>query len=451
MDKSICLPDGGNTLTMLLYKKGDRNLLSNWRPIALTNTDSRIFSKILAARIGSFAERIISPNQFGFVINRKIWDNIHLVNNVIEANPKKGALIFLDQEKAYDRVDWRFLNICLKKANFPDKFLNWLNNYLGAINYKIRSSNGFTNKILPTRGLRQGDPLSPILYNFFFDPFLRTINKKLIGISIRGQRTLTSLAFADDCVLLVNDSNDVKKFVSVYTTFSKVSQAKINESKTEVIKLGSERLKLPWNAKPSNKPIRHLGVLLSNNGFESKLMEGNMISKIQSKISTWQPRFISIIGRIRLINIFIVSQVNYLAQGIPISNNFIKNFNSLTQKFIWNTSYPPAPISLCYGSNQSGGLGLINMAIHTSKLYMKTLANMIDPGNEESNWYRPRNIFLARALRLKLPTIRTQLANYFAAHPLGSGPHHLSERFKPTFQLIKRSKTKILLSRATGL
>ena len=149
---------------------------------------------------------------------------------------------------------------------------------------KFASSNGFTNKILPTCGLRHGDPLSPILYNFFFDPFLRTINKKLIGISIWGQRTLTFLAFADDCVLLVNDSNNVKKFVSVYTTFSKLSQAKINESKTEVIKLGSEQLKLPWNAKPSNKPKRHLGVLLSNNGFESKLMEGNMVSKIQSKI-----------------------------------------------------------------------------------------------------------------------------------------------------------------------
>ena len=107
---------------MLLYKKGDRNLLSNWHPIALTNTDLRIFSKILAEHIGSFAERIISPNQFGFVINRKIWDNIHLVNNVIKANPKKGALIFLDQEKAYDRVDWRFLNICLKKANFLINF-----------------------------------------------------------------------------------------------------------------------------------------------------------------------------------------------------------------------------------------------------------------------------------------------------------------------------------------
>ena len=101
--------------------------------------------------------------------------------------------------------------ISVLRKQFPDKFLNWLNNYLGAINNKICSSNGFTNKILPTCGLRQGDPLSPILYNFFFDPFLRTINKKLIGISIRGQRTLTSLAFADDCVLLVNDSNDVKK------------------------------------------------------------------------------------------------------------------------------------------------------------------------------------------------------------------------------------------------
>lgn len=100
---------------MLLYKKGDRNLLSNWRPIALTNTDLRIFSKILAEHIGSFAERIISPNQFVFVINCKIWDNIHLVNNVIEANPKKGALIFFSKKKPMIELIGVFLISVLRK------------------------------------------------------------------------------------------------------------------------------------------------------------------------------------------------------------------------------------------------------------------------------------------------------------------------------------------------
>ena len=117
------IPDSGMAFVITLFKKGDREDIKNWRPIALTNTDSKIFSKIMASRIGIVAQRIISDSQYGFIPNRFIWDNIHLVNNITESKGNNGALLFLDQEKAYDRVNWSFLKLVLDTVKFPKIFI----------------------------------------------------------------------------------------------------------------------------------------------------------------------------------------------------------------------------------------------------------------------------------------------------------------------------------------
>ena len=101
ISNSSIIPDSGNVITVLLYKKGDQSELKNWLPIALSKADSKILSKIMAVRIGKLMRSHILPQQFGFVPNQSIWDNIFQVNNVILSSQSKGALTFLDQEKAY--------------------------------------------------------------------------------------------------------------------------------------------------------------------------------------------------------------------------------------------------------------------------------------------------------------------------------------------------------------
>ena len=176
------LKDSGDTINALLYKNGTREDIRNWRPIALSNTDSRIFSKLIANRLGKFADEFISPFQFGFVPGRNIWNNIHLINNIASATPTEGALIFLDQEKAYDRVDWDLLLHCVDYCGFPSQFSSWLKKFLNQLNIQIKLDNSFSSPIYPSRGLIQGDPFSPILYNLVFECFLLSINKQIQGI-----------------------------------------------------------------------------------------------------------------------------------------------------------------------------------------------------------------------------------------------------------------------------
>ena len=195
---------------MLLHKKGKREDLRNWQPIALSNTDSHIFSKLIAQQLGSFADSFISKAQFGFIPGRNIWENIHLINNIVESKPSHGALVFLDQEKAYNRMDWNFLIKCLIHSKFPKSFISWLENFLKSLNFKVKINDSFSQTIFPSQGLCQGDPLSPLLYNIIFESFLLSFNSSIQGISIRGQPTIKALAFADDCVLALSDSSDTK-------------------------------------------------------------------------------------------------------------------------------------------------------------------------------------------------------------------------------------------------
>ena len=122
-------PGSTNSITVTLYKKGDPNTLSNWRPISLSNTDSKILAKILDDRLNSKTQNVLSYSQYGFVKNRKILDNIDLLINILQSKRSKGSICFLDQEKAYDRVDLNYLSLCLNYFNIEKGFNKWVYNY----------------------------------------------------------------------------------------------------------------------------------------------------------------------------------------------------------------------------------------------------------------------------------------------------------------------------------
>ena len=108
-----------------IYEKGIREDIKNWRPLTLLNVDYKIISKLLANRIKTILTKLIHPNQKGFVPGRNIHEANRLIQDVIEyANIQNinGSIIFLDQEKAFDRVEWEWLKACLEKYNFGIKF-----------------------------------------------------------------------------------------------------------------------------------------------------------------------------------------------------------------------------------------------------------------------------------------------------------------------------------------
>jgi hypothetical protein len=113
----------------LMFKSGEREDIKNWRPITLLNVDYKIVSKILAERLKRVLPNIINTDQRGFVKGRNIFQGNRLLQDIIdytEMEDEEGAIIFLDQQKAFDRVEWGWIDLCFEKYGFSDCFGGWV-------------------------------------------------------------------------------------------------------------------------------------------------------------------------------------------------------------------------------------------------------------------------------------------------------------------------------------
>ena len=151
----------------LIYKKtGEIFLLTNFRPISLINTDVKIITKVLTERLLYKLPSIIHSTQTA-VYGRKIDQNIHLVRDLIDLanrNDETAAFIFLDQEKAFDRVNHNFLFQTMEAFGIGQKFIKWVSTIYKNASSVLCVNGHFSEKIPLKRGVRQGCPLSALLY-----------------------------------------------------------------------------------------------------------------------------------------------------------------------------------------------------------------------------------------------------------------------------------------------
>lgn len=144
-----------------LYKKNDKAQMANYRPISLLNTDYKIMTKALTIKLAKAAPELIHPAQAGFIPGRHIYDHIWLSKLVIdlaEATEQDGAIVALDQEKAYDKVKHDYLWMTLQKFGLPELFVNTVRSlYSEAYTYVFVNGMKSSTPFQVTRGVRQGD------------------------------------------------------------------------------------------------------------------------------------------------------------------------------------------------------------------------------------------------------------------------------------------------------
>ncbi|KAL1914127.1 uncharacterized protein VTP21DRAFT_11742, partial [Calcarisporiella thermophila] len=179
---------------------------------------------------------IIHPDQRGFAPGRQAQENALAIHQTIEYAAKencKGTFLFHDQAKAYNRVSWHWMEQCLEKFNFGPRFRSFIQPLHNGYQASVSISRSLTAPFPITRGVRQGDPLSPYLYNITVEPLLATIRSKIRGITIPGlSRSITTLAYADDLTVGVADQQDISNLYQLIDTYSQAAAAKINIDKT---------------------------------------------------------------------------------------------------------------------------------------------------------------------------------------------------------------------------
>jgi len=154
-------------ITLLEKKDKKRCDLKNWWPISLVNVDAKIASKVIAERMKRLLPDLINNNQSGYIPGRSIGENIRSILDIMDytkATNLPGVLLFIDFEKAFDSLEWDFVNKCLQLFNFGPDFIKWVNIIYKDIQSCVINNGLCSNYFTIERGVRQGDPLSPYLF-----------------------------------------------------------------------------------------------------------------------------------------------------------------------------------------------------------------------------------------------------------------------------------------------
>ena len=193
--------------------------VSQYRPISLCNVLYKIFSKVPANRLKKFIPELITKHQSAFAKNRLILDNVLVAFETLHCmkNHNSGQTGFmaikLDMSKAYDRVEWNYLQKLMEKMGFCSRWIGLMLECVHTVSYSILVNGDPKGLINPTRGIRQGDPLFPFLFLLCTEGLHGLIKKvarakEINGFSIckRGLK-LTHLFFADDSLLFCKENS----------------------------------------------------------------------------------------------------------------------------------------------------------------------------------------------------------------------------------------------------
>ncbi|GKV11739.1 hypothetical protein SLEP1_g22962 [Rubroshorea leprosula] len=344
---------------VLIPKKENPIRIEDYRPISLIGCMYKLISKLLANRLSKVIEGLIGENQSAFIAGRLLVDSVIVANETIDEikQKKKRCFIFkADFEKAFDKVSWDFLDYMMSHMGFCDIWRKWIKECLSSSTVSVLVNGSATKEFKVSKGLRQGDPLSPFLFLIVAEGLNGIINsavsKSLFnGVQVGSSNvTISHLQFADDTILFgeANEQN-IKAAKSIMRTFELVSGLKINYNKSTLIGINVDTEEINHFAcflhcKPGKLPLMYLGMPVGTS-LRRKSTWSTLVAKFERKLTGWNNRFLSMGGRIVCINFVLSSLPVFLMSAYLIPMGVIKRIDSIRRAFLWGGCELPKKIA----------------------------------------------------------------------------------------------------------
>ena len=348
---------------ILIPKKGkDSRLLKNWRPISLLNTDYKIIAKTLADRLQTVVADLVHSDQTGYIHGRYIGYNIRLIMDIIEFTEKNdlnGLIAFLDFQKAFDSLNWTFLFKTLREFNFGENFIKWVNTLYSNIESCV-TNNGYSSTFFKlARGIRQGCPLSALLFVLVVETLAIEIRKSkdIVGITI-GQHIVNISQLADDTTLILKDETSLSNAITLIEKFKLYSGLTLNKEKTEAVWIGASKNRndTPCGIRWTKDPIKALGIwFLTDSDRMQQLNIDERIKKLQTVLNIWSQRNLSLKGKITVIQTLALSQILYVSSVLYITDEVISQVQNIINKYLWGNKPAKIKQSATIGDIEEGG------------------------------------------------------------------------------------------------
>lgn len=235
------------THVRLIPKIQSPKTMKDYRPIALCSVYYKIIAKVLTKRLQPILQNLISANQSAFVPQRAIADNVLITHEALhylhnsKAKKRCYMAVKTDMSKAYDRVEWDFIRLVMERMGFQRVWINWIMQCITTVSYSYLLNGTAQGSVIPQRGIRQGDPLSPFIFILCSEVLSGLCHRaqlegKLTGIRV-GLKSprLNHLLFADDTMFFCkSDPQECTNLMNILHKYELASGQMINPQKSAI-------------------------------------------------------------------------------------------------------------------------------------------------------------------------------------------------------------------------
>jgi hypothetical protein len=382
-------------ISLIPKQDKDLKLIKNWRPISILNTDYKIITKTLSNRLKPILPDLISEDQNGFVLGRLIGQNIRIVKDIIDYCKNKninGYLALLDFEKAFDSLNWSFIEYTLKSFNFGPNFIRWIKLLYKDISSSVCNNGHISESFKLARGIRQGCPISAFIFILCAELLAIKIKNSLLinGITL-GDHDYKILQFADDTALILDSIDSLNECLKILDNFYTCSGLKLNKAKTIVITLGNvdkDEAKISLDEiglHLNTETFRYLGIWFDD---DDDIMEyknfRHRLENIENLLKIWYQRDLSLKGKITVIKTLAMSQLIFPLSMLTAPKWVVDSANTMFLRFLWNCKPHRVSTHTIEKQISDGGLKMINVDAMARALKASWMAKIYS--NKHGKW-----------------------------------------------------------------